>query len=230
METIKEKVDKQIKEVLDNKIKPWFWYVGLGLLITPFVLTQKWITIIDFSETGEVGDTIGGTLGPLVALIGAILVYISFREQYRTNLLQWEALEEEKRIRKDEQEERKIEDNQNLIWKLIDDIQQQIYHSEIIKIKKPLGMPRSYNKIANDELEYDVLNESVYRISLDLYLALSRVSNFNKKQNISTYHYPLFFQKLKQQSSTVSDAYSKLPSSDKIDEIIERFNKLEKIM
>ncbi len=61
----------------------------VGLLLTfvgPFVLTRpalwEWC---DFSGKGEIGDTIGGITAPFVNLLGAILVFYSFKEQIKAN-------------------------------------------------------------------------------------------------------------------------------------------------
>lgn len=39
----------------------------------------------DFSNTGQIGDTIGGITAPIVGLLGAILVYFSFKAQIDAN-------------------------------------------------------------------------------------------------------------------------------------------------
>lgn len=50
----------------------------------------------DFSQTGQIGDTIGGITAPLIGLIGAVLVYISFQAQIEANRIQADALANEK--------------------------------------------------------------------------------------------------------------------------------------
>lgn len=50
----------------------------------------------DFSNTGQIGDTIGGITAPVINLIGAILVYISFDAQREANKIQAKALADEK--------------------------------------------------------------------------------------------------------------------------------------
>lgn len=51
----------------------------------PFLLTRGGSKWLDFTDTGQIGDTIGGIMGPMVGLIGAILTYMAFYEQYRAN-------------------------------------------------------------------------------------------------------------------------------------------------
>jgi hypothetical protein len=50
----------------------------------------------DFTSTGQIGDTIGGITGPIINLIGAFLVYISFQAQIEANKIQSRALSDEK--------------------------------------------------------------------------------------------------------------------------------------
>lgn len=40
---------------------------------------------MDFTEKGEIGDTIAGTTAPIIGLVNAILLYFTLREQYRFN-------------------------------------------------------------------------------------------------------------------------------------------------
>ncbi len=65
----------------------------LILLAAPFVLTQPaFIELLDFSESGQIGDTIGGITAPIVSFIGAVLIYYSFEQQIEANKIQREAL------------------------------------------------------------------------------------------------------------------------------------------
>jgi len=62
-------------------------FVLLGIiLVIPFILTFPAIcSRLNFNVTGQIGDTIGGLTAPFIASIGAILVFIAFREQVRAN-------------------------------------------------------------------------------------------------------------------------------------------------
>jgi hypothetical protein len=68
-------------------------------LIFP-ALNKVW----DFSETGQIGDTIGGIMGPFINLFAAVLVFISFKEQVKANHIQSKALQEEKTSNQDMRE------------------------------------------------------------------------------------------------------------------------------
>lgn len=43
------------------------------------------ISFFDFSETGQIGDTIGGITAPFIGFIAGYLTFLAFHEQYRAN-------------------------------------------------------------------------------------------------------------------------------------------------
>lgn len=49
----------------------------------------------NFKDTGSIGDTIGGITAPIMNLIGAILIYISFKAQIKANKIQYTLLSNE---------------------------------------------------------------------------------------------------------------------------------------
>lgn len=49
----------------------------------PIVLTRP--GFINFTETGQIGDTIGGTMGPFIAIVAALLTFIAFWVQFEAN-------------------------------------------------------------------------------------------------------------------------------------------------
>ena len=68
--------------------KSFVWFIGIALLICclPWLLAKhSWI---DFSTTGEIGDTIGGIMGPFIAIAAAGLTFIAFWVQYKANIQQ----------------------------------------------------------------------------------------------------------------------------------------------
>ena len=74
----------------NNTFSKKFWiYTALYVLACvsicglPALLTSgSWI---DFTETGQIGDTIGGIMGPIVAMIAAYLTFIAFWVQKQAN-------------------------------------------------------------------------------------------------------------------------------------------------
>lgn len=66
----------------------WIYLVVFIIIIViiclfPFLFTRSgWL---DFSNTGEIGDTIGGIMGPFVAIAAALLTFLAFWVQFKAN-------------------------------------------------------------------------------------------------------------------------------------------------
>jgi len=58
-------------------------------ILSPFVFTRNW-TSIDFSQTGQIGDTIGGLTAPFLNFLTIILLYLTLREQTQSTRKQKE--------------------------------------------------------------------------------------------------------------------------------------------
>lgn len=54
----------------------WFLFIAIVICCLPWAFTRGWL--FDFSDTGEVGDTIGGIMGPFIAIAAAGLTFIAF--------------------------------------------------------------------------------------------------------------------------------------------------------
>ncbi|MDP1817558.1 MAG: hypothetical protein Q8K92_24070 [Leadbetterella sp.] len=84
---MKEEKIKEINSILD-KAK---WLLGIGILvilIMPFLLTFEFFhERFNFSETGQIGDTIGGITAPFLNLIGAFLIFYALKAQVTANEL-----------------------------------------------------------------------------------------------------------------------------------------------
>ena len=81
-----------------KKINILFLIIGIGLIFfSVYIFTRPALSDVwDFSDTGQIGDTIGGITAPIINLIGAFLVYISFQAQIDANKIQSDALNNEK--------------------------------------------------------------------------------------------------------------------------------------
>lgn len=59
---------------------------SLCILIAPTILTlPACASIFDFSESGQIGDTIGGITAPIVSILGSILVFWALKAQIDAN-------------------------------------------------------------------------------------------------------------------------------------------------
>lgn len=65
----------------------WFLLIALAICCLPWIFAKNswWI---DFTDTGQIGDTIGGIMGPFVAIAAAGLTFIAFWVQYKANIQQ----------------------------------------------------------------------------------------------------------------------------------------------
>ena len=62
--------------------------VAIVILSIPAILTQTGYAIFDFSNTGQIGDTIGGITAPFIGLLSAFLIYEAFIVQVKANRIQ----------------------------------------------------------------------------------------------------------------------------------------------
>lgn len=86
------------KELTDkHKIVNELWNldkiaIGIGviglvmIIIVPMFFTQLHI-FFDFTNTGEIGDTIGGLTAPIIGIFSSLLIYFSFRAQIKANYI-----------------------------------------------------------------------------------------------------------------------------------------------
>lgn len=76
------------------------WILGISgiiiLGILPFLLTRKsFCGKLDFSQTGDIGDTIGGITAPFIGLIGVLLTFLAFWIQFKANKQQTRQFEQQ---------------------------------------------------------------------------------------------------------------------------------------
>jgi hypothetical protein len=86
------KKDRSILNIPNYFLIPIIVCIALGLAYSSIHIFTGYQT---FKESGTMGDTIGGLTAPVFSLIASILVFISFKEQYKANQLQKQALDQE---------------------------------------------------------------------------------------------------------------------------------------
>jgi hypothetical protein len=70
----------------------------LFIIISPFLFTRS--GYVDFTKTGNIGDTIGGITAPFINILNAFLIYLTFKEQQKANNSLQTELENSKNIEK----------------------------------------------------------------------------------------------------------------------------------
>ena len=109
------KNEKKSKFEKNEKI-PFLIFIGIILFSfsAPLLFTRPaFLSIFDFSDTGAIGDTINGLMGPFIAIAAALLTFFAFKEQIKANLLQKEATDNQ--IKKDNEDS-----FENRLFKLIE--------------------------------------------------------------------------------------------------------------
>lgn len=79
--------------------------IGMILILfaTVYIFTRNaFYNDFDLSKSGAIGDTIGGITAPVINLIGAILVYLSFKAQIIANKIQFKFITDEIKSRENE--------------------------------------------------------------------------------------------------------------------------------
>lgn len=113
-------------ETFDKNFKIIFSvFVGLILIILsfPYLFTKYSWFDIDYSETGEIGDTIGGITGPFIAIAAAILTFVAFWVQYVANENQKKSLEKQEKDLAQERFETKFYNQIEILKSNIDELQ-----------------------------------------------------------------------------------------------------------
>jgi hypothetical protein len=85
--------------MIKRNIWPWIimFFVSIVLIgFLPYLITTRSWFNISFDNSGQVGDTIGGIIGPFVAIIASFLTFIAFWVQYDANVAQRQDLQVER--------------------------------------------------------------------------------------------------------------------------------------
>jgi len=132
----------------------------------PYLLTRK-STFFDFGQnTGTIGDTIGGTMGPFIAIIASILTFLAFWVQYTANEQQRTDIKEE---RLDKQKEG-IEDR---FFELI-----KLHRDNVNEITFTYYEPKKNSSGALEIKEFTAANRKVFKLILDQFEQLHSEVSF----------------------------------------------------
>jgi hypothetical protein len=139
-------------------------YLVFGLLficIASIWLFTRNVIIDDFklTQTGQIGDTIGGITSPLINIVGSILVYLSFKEQFRANQIQATAL-------KNEISRNRLKSNAEIILNLYNESKEDFNAIEFNNLKGTLAVRDMINSgaIYSDE-NFDYYLGILYRLT-----------------------------------------------------------------
>lgn len=60
----------------------------VAILLAPYLLTRPFCDKLSFMNTGQIGDTIGGTTAPIVGIVSIVLLAYTLIEQLKFNAKQ----------------------------------------------------------------------------------------------------------------------------------------------
>lgn len=86
----------------------------LAYIAVPLILTCPKISFVSYKGMGEIGDTIGGTVGPIIAIIAAILTFVAYLEQIKLNREQMKQFSEQEKQFNLQMELQKTQFNESL--------------------------------------------------------------------------------------------------------------------
>lgn len=182
------------------------WWVGIIALFVvftiicflPYRLTQEGDFGIDFSDTGQIGDTLGGIMGPFVAMVAAVLTFIAFWVQYKANEQQKAEIERQDKRHKREQFEAQL-------YKMLDEYKDNASRLSAGKFKGKDAVPEFLAEISyiysciyyayaqlvkTKEFKYTRDN---YQVAVWYYLSQSYNSLEKCFENFAILAYSLFF-------------------------------------
>lgn len=86
---------------MNKSTKTLVWVAIIFAILTLIVCTFPFLfthySILNFTETGQIGDTIGGIMSPFIGIIAAILTFLAFWIQYKANEEQKKSIEENRK-------------------------------------------------------------------------------------------------------------------------------------
>lgn len=129
-------------------------WIGVPLVLLAPIIFTRTTNGINFLETGQIGDTIGGTTAPIIGLIGAILVYLALKAQIHANVLV------QKQIRQQESDA-KLESESRQLNKLYENMKSSIDNFTFTSFD-----PFDFNNLQKKELKG---SEAFYQMFQDFY-------------------------------------------------------------
>lgn len=204
MKTTKEKNNNQIP--FWKNIKLLIVLVVLLILfsfLSPLIFTS-FSTGFNFTETGAIGDTIGGLMNPFIAIASVIVTYLAFKMQFDANKTLKDELEAQKNETKKQQIERQFYEMLKLYKENVNEISINLYKEdnspEEINKFKPQAFFNRTTLVIDTELKgrfsyISFINEIgsiYYHINSSLNVFFESENEPNSKYNLKI-AYEIFF-------------------------------------
>lgn len=161
--------------------------VGIvGILFAPFLFTRS--GYISFTETGQIGDTIGGITAPITSLVGSVLLFLALRTQVIANKVTQEQIREHKTEEQIKKEVTYVSGLYEYFTKNIQDYETKYFkgHRAIRKVMSLLVKQEKENAHDEDRLYYGTAAE-LYGILKLGKLFLEQVNKSRMEENDKRY-------------------------------------------
>lgn len=134
------------------------------LIIPPLLALPAFSSFLNFSNSGQIGDTIGGITSPFINAIGAILVFLAFKEQIKANNL----IKEQQYFQHIQEQIHRLEDNFIDLSEVNNDIYQGITSSkQLLNNFNDQGVQEHYS-ISKSALSKAIYTTTVFELTSDL--------------------------------------------------------------
>tara|TARA_B100000780_G_scaffold270958_1_gene231344 strand:- start:979 stop:2121 length:1143 start_codon:yes stop_codon:yes gene_type:complete len=143
-----------------DKVTKAILVIALSILLfaifSPIIFTHNSILgTPDFSNTGQIGDTIGGILNPFIALVGVLLTFLAFYMQIKANEIQISQFEQSFNSEKQNRINNKKQDSLNKLSLLNADL--------LMIITDIKSKAENIKKYSSNLIEKPFLNNSLTR-------------------------------------------------------------------
>lgn len=139
--------------------------LGIIILAIPPLLTlPAFSNYFNFSLSGQIGDTIGGITSPFINALGAILVFLAFKEQIKANNL----IKEQQYFQHIQEQIHRLEDNFIDLSEVSEDINSGISESrQWVNNFNDHGV-QEYYSISKSALNKAIYTITVFELTSDL--------------------------------------------------------------
>lgn len=158
----------------------------IGMVVAPFLLTRG--GCVSFTETGQIGDTIGGITAPISSLVGAVLVFLALKGQIVANKITQEQIRDQQQEEQRKKEITYVSDLYKFFLNSIQHYETKYYkgHKAIMKVMNLLADSERRQAHDEDRLYYGTAAE-LYSILKLGKLFLEQVNKSGLEQHDKRY-------------------------------------------
>jgi hypothetical protein len=126
----------------------------LAIFVLPYYLATKDWTGVNYTLTGQIGDTINGIAGPFIALGAAIITFMAFYIQYQANIQQNEQINEQNKQIKEQTRQWEVERFENRFYELVKIHKENVNEMQIVQEDGKIISGREIFVVMFEELRY----------------------------------------------------------------------------